>query len=406
MRSLTHSSAGSSDPVYSTSPSPLPVVHPSLPAPAIHPYPPIHSPAVIPIIPHTQPLPPNTTSFFAVNDPSLPMSTQTRNRVSRAIQSSWADSTVKRYSGTIKQFLRFCNAERVPEHLRFPANEFVLCAFAASSFGRHAGGTPRGRLSALKAWHTAHNVQWNGSTRLRYVLNGVHNAAPPTTRRSPLPPINAKMLSQLINNLDLTTPFDVAVAACAATAFWGQCRLGELLPPSLSFPSPIPLPTCNDFKRSVKNPQAYLLHLPQTKTHHHSQDVVLVDQQAPINPVSLIRTHIQLNAVPGDRHIFSFRTDQGLLPLTKAVFLHRCHAIWSALGYPRTTGHCFRIGGTTELLIAGTPPDVVKATGRWSSDSFMRYWQSLDALAPQHIRNIHTFRRRRRRRTRQPPLVG
>jgi hypothetical protein len=50
------------------------------------------------------------------------------------------------------------------------------------------------------------------------------------------------------------------------------------------------------------------------------------------------------------------------------------------------------------LLIAGTPPDVVKATGRWSSESFLRYWRSLDALAPRYIRNLHIFRHRRRRR--------
>jgi hypothetical protein len=91
--------------------------------------------------------------------------------------------------------------------------------------------------------------------------------------------------------------------------------------------------------------------------------------------------------------------------LSKPLFLRRCNAIWSALGYPRTTGHCFRIGGTTELLVAGTPTDVVKATGRWSSDSFLRYWRSLDVIAPQHIRNIHRLKRRRRRGSR-PPVCG
>jgi hypothetical protein len=83
--------------------------------------------------------------------------------------------------------------------------------------------------------------------------------------------------------------------------------------------------------------------------------------------------------------------------LTKKLFLDRCNSIWSTYGYPRTTGHCFRIGGTTELLILGTPPDVVKVTGRWSSDSFLRYWRSLEEIAPLHIRNVHMFRRRRRK---------
>ena len=111
-------------------------------------------------------LPPNSHSFFNVHNDSLLLSLQARTQITQAIQNGWANSTLKRYSGAIKQFILFCDTERVPEHLRFPADEFVLCAFAASSFGKHAGGTPRNRLSALKAWHAAHNVKWNRSARL------------------------------------------------------------------------------------------------------------------------------------------------------------------------------------------------------------------------------------------------
>ena len=40
-------------------------------------------------------------------------------------------------------------------------------------------------------------------------------------------------------------------------------------------------------------------------------------------------------------------------------------------GYPRITGHCFRIGGTTFYLISGVPPDMVK--------KFLEYWRYLDS---------------------------
>jgi hypothetical protein len=245
MRSLTHSSAGV-------------IPHGLLGVP-------LTSQHVPPAIMHPQPTPQpltghifihNTPSFFNINgnDNSLLLSAQAKEHVKHAIQNGWAHDTVKRYSGTIKQFIRFCDAERVPQHLRFPADEFVLCAFAASSFGRHAGGTPRARLSALKAWHVAHNVEWKGSPRLRYVFNGVHNVAPRTTRRPIRPPINVKMLSQLVQNLNPDTPLDAAVTACATTAFWGQCRLGELLPSSKKSSLSTPLPTRTDFKRSIRNP--------------------------------------------------------------------------------------------------------------------------------------------------------
>lgn len=388
MRSLTHSSAG-------ITPKNTPAL-PTFPTPLFHP---LGTHCDTPSHNAHHPFIPRHDTFFNINNDSLLLSEQTRSQVSQAIQSGWSDSTIRRYSGAIKQFIHFCDTERVPEHLRFPADEFVLCAFAASSLHRHAGGTPRSRLSALKAWHTSHNVEWKGSARLRYVLNGVHNLAPGTSRRPPRPPINSRMLSQLVENLDLSSPIDAAVAACAATAFWGQCRLGELLPLSRSPLHPTPLPTRSALKRSLQNPHSCLLHLPCTKTHPHGQNIVLVDQRIPINPISLIKNHFRVNRVSDNQHIFSYLSTDGLhYSLSKNHFLRRCNTIWSALGYPRTTGHCFRIGGTTELLIAGTPPDVVKATGRWSSESFMRYWRSLDMLAPQYIRNIriHSYRRKRR----------
>jgi hypothetical protein len=393
MRSLTHSSAGFSNLPTSTTPVTCSSTFVLSPPGASHVSPIDHCPHnTIHVLQQTPA--PNGHPFFNINNNTLSLSTQAKDYVNRAIQGSLANSTLRRYSGTIKQFIRFCDAERVPEHLRFPADEFVLCAFAASSLGRHAGSTPRSRISALRTWHVAHNIEWKGSARLRYVLNGVHNSAPRGSSRSPRPPINARMLSQLIENLDLTLPLDAAVAACAATAFWGQCRLGELLPPSASIIPPIPLPVRSDFKKSVQNPQSRLLRLPCTKTHRHGQDVVLVDQQAPINPIHLLKNHIHVSSIPRDRHIFSYISADGLLSLSKPLFLQRCNAVWSSLGYPHTTGHCFRIGGTTELLVAGTHPDVVKATGRWSSESFLRYWRSLDAIAPHHIRNLHTPRLR------------
>jgi hypothetical protein len=352
--------------------------------------------------PPANPSPPQSQPpFFDVADNSrlAGITPRTRTQVNRAIQNGWAPSTFKRYSGSIQQFIRFCDEEGVPNHLRFPADEFVLCAFAASSTGHHSSSTPRNRLAALKAWHSAHNLEWKGSTRLRFVLNGVRNLAPGTSRRPPRPPLNARMISQLVDNLDLNLPFDAAVAACAVTAFWGQCRLGELLPSNLSIASSTPFPTRSDFKRSNRNPLSCLLHLPRTKTHYHGQDIVLVDQNDPINPISLLKNHIRVNKIAQHDLLFSYTSSDTRSILTKSTFLHRCNSIWQSLGYPYTSGHCFRIGGTTELLIAGISPDIVKAMGRWSSESFLRYWRSLDDIVPQHIRNLTTYKPKKKQRT-------
>jgi hypothetical protein len=206
--------------------------------------------------------PSNKSTFFKVTEDSTVVSAHAREEISQAIQSGWAESTVKRYSGTIKQFIQFCDKEWVLEHLHFPTDKFVLYAFVASSLNKHAGSTPRSHLSALKVWHFTHNIEWKGSIQLHYVLNGIRNLAPGTSKHPLRPPISMKMLAQLVDNLNLNSPLELVVAACAATAFWGQCRLGELLPTSLSTLTDSPLPTCADFKRSLRNPQSCILHLP------------------------------------------------------------------------------------------------------------------------------------------------
>ena len=213
--------------------------------------------------PHVKP------SFFNVEDDTPLLSPQSRAHVNMAIQQGWASSTIKHYSGAIDLFICFCNTEGVPDHLHFPADEFVLCVFAASSIRKHSCSTPRNHLSALKAWHIAHNMEWKGSSRLCYVLNSVHNLAPRSSKHPPHPPLNAKMISQLVQHLDLSSPLDAAVAACATTAFWGQCHLGELLPATSSSLLSTPFPICSGFKRYLRNPHACVLHLPCMKTHHH-----------------------------------------------------------------------------------------------------------------------------------------
>ena len=145
-----------------------------------------------------------------------------------------------------------------------------------------------------------------------------------------------RMILQLIDNLDLNSPFDATVAACAVTAFWGQCRLGELLPSHASDLPSSPFPTCTDFKCSIRNPLSCLLHLPRTKTHQHSQDVVLVDQYDPINPIPLLKNHIRVNSIPKSDFLFAYTTTSTSTCsfLTKPLFLQRCNSIWHHLGYP------------------------------------------------------------------------
>jgi hypothetical protein len=45
-------------------------------------------------------------------------------------------------------------------------------------------------------------------------------------------------------------------------------------------------------------------------------------------------------------------------------------------------GHSFRIGGAVELLLAGVPPEIVAATGGWTSLAFLLYWRRMEEILP------------------------
>ncbi|EIN05546.1 DNA breaking-rejoining enzyme, partial [Punctularia strigosozonata HHB-11173 SS5] len=298
------------------------------------------------------------------------------DQLSRALHHGWAPSTLQGYNSAVNRFIRFCKKEKIHRQFWLPADELVLCALAASSEGRHAGSTARNALAGLKAWHVAQNAEWKGGKRLKYVLNGVENRRPALSRRPPRLPVTRNLLRILRANLDLADPVDMAVFAAVCVAFWGQCHLGELLPPSTTRAASKRSPHRASLTPPSPTSPSYVIHLPSTKTRFsQGEDVVILRQRGSSDPIRALRHHLFWNNPAESDHLFVYKTSFGTRPLTRRFFMKKCNAVWIEAGLPRLTGHSFRIGGTTELLLAGVSPDIVKKAGRWSSDSFLRYWR-------------------------------
>ncbi|KAF8599400.1 hypothetical protein BDV93DRAFT_477440 [Ceratobasidium sp. AG-I] len=333
----------------------------------------------------TPPLFPSTLP----GDDSLPASA-TANTV-LAFTHSLAKGTISNYQSAIKLFTTFCDNNNVHPNKRFPANETLLCVFAASMASSHTGSSISGTISGLKTWHALHNQPWQGSQRLSMIIRGISTTAPIDARNPPRPPITTEMLVMLGNQLNLDDPCDAAIWAAALIAFWAQCRLGELLGSSRRkhdsdrFPSrsSLALPDANGIRT---------LSLPRTKTRRASGDNVHITQQEePINPEQAIKNHFHINnSLAAHDHLFAFRapTTNTTHCLTKEVFINRCNEIWSNHGLERFTGHAFRIGGTSTLLRNGVDPNIVKELGRWSSDAFFKYWRDIPAIASNHANRL------------------
>ncbi|KAG2368454.1 hypothetical protein BDR07DRAFT_1448299 [Suillus spraguei] len=234
------------------------------------------------------------------------------------------------------------SSSHIPLHARCPASENLLCVFTASCVGSLSGTTVHNHMTPLKAWHAYLDKPWQGSVRLNYMSNGVSHLAPSSSRRPPWPPITRAMLLLLASKLDSTNSFDICCLVAATCATWGQL----------------------------------------------CEDVILCHQRDASDPICALERHLEVNCSDINLPLFCFYSSSGLRCLTRKNFLARCNSIWASSGLATSSGHSFRIGGTTEFLLAGVPPDVVKALGHWSSNSFFRYWHSLELLAPLHVENI------------------
>jgi hypothetical protein len=122
-----------------------------------------------------------------------------------------------------------------------------------------------------------------------------------------------------------------------------------------------------------------MYHIPWSKmTGTDGADIVLTKINAFNDPVTALRHHLSANAaVPDHAPLFAYETaDGGWAPMTKPWFMARCTEIWDKVGMlDKVLGHGFRIGGATELLLMGTPPDIVAIQGWWKSHDFLEYWR-------------------------------
>lgn len=312
------------------------------------------------------------------------------HKIRLALVSSIAPSTARKYKYSVAAYLKFCDNLRIEPSQRFPASEELLCAFAASRIGEVSESTVRNALSAIKAVHTRYGLHWSGGSRLNLVVRGVTNLAPATSAKPDRPGVSAKMLELLAIHLDVQDPRDAAVLAAANTAFWALTRLGELIPDSKATPLSH-LPTRGDLRPVSRSGLSRVIHLPYTKTKRgKGEDVTLTNQSGLANPLPILESHLRINRPSPVDPLFSFREDQSCrrLILSKKAFLQRCNQVWQAHGFPQIKGHSFRIGGTSELLLAGVHPDVVRKMGRWSSDHFLRYWRGNQGINEKHVVNV------------------
>ncbi|KAG2084075.1 uncharacterized protein F5147DRAFT_748845 [Suillus discolor] len=292
------------------------------------------------------------------------------------------------YGARLLRFHQFCNSRKIPESSCMPASDNLLALFVASWASKIATMTVENWLAGLHFWHTMHGVPWHGHALLHMSTAGVRKLVPEVSKCLRRPPVTLEHMHMLYCNLDLSNTFDVSVFAVASIAFWSCCRLGELIINSAnSFDASRHVACAVQItRRSPANGVSWSsFSIPWSKTTLGAgAKIILSHVDDFTNPVTALNHHISANAiVPPHAPLFAFETASGgWAPMTRLWFLTCCNQVWKGASLLELTGHCFRTGGATELLLRGVPPDVVAVQGHWKSQEFLEYWHKIDSILP------------------------
>jgi hypothetical protein len=174
------------------------------------------------------------------------------------------------------------------------------------------------------------------------------------------------MLEILTFHLNLACPLYICIFTFALVTFWTQCCLGEMLSHTqTSFKSPHKVPCLTDLFAPLTYSGLCKLFLPKIKAMgFKGAHTFITAQYGNTNPIPALT--ITSLSTP---HLLTIHFSHIVLAEdTSHKFFAQCNKIWSIYRPPTSTGHCFCIRSTTELLLWGVPPDIVKMLGCWKSD--------------------------------------
>ncbi|KAJ2911295.1 hypothetical protein MD484_g9119, partial [Candolleomyces efflorescens] len=317
------------------------------------------------------------------------------NSALTAVRSALAPATKTSYGGGILRFSQFCDEHGIREEERMPASYALLSAFIGTFKGRVAGSTVRGWMSGLRAWHLVNHAPWHGDDEWVKLARSAANKEGVTHKKAPRSPISLEHLTVLKAHLNLSLPFHAAVWAVATTTFFGCRRLGETTVLSRTTFSPsrhVLRSTSPNFRKQTSGCESVSFRIPWTKTTtHDGATVVLTARHDRLCPRDALRNHLGVNdTLPPSAPLFAFKENGGWSMMTRDRFLSFVFAIWKRAGLYHVSGHSFRIGGAVALLLAGVPPEVVAATGGWTSLAFLLYWRRVEEILPMCTSKAYT----------------
>jgi hypothetical protein len=307
-----------------------------------------------------------------------------------AVRGALAPNTKSTYAAGPFRFTQFCDKWNISEEARMPADYALLCAFIGEYKGLQSGNTIRSWLSGLRSWHIMNHAPWYGDDSWVHLARTSANKEGTKHKLALRAPVSIEHLSCLRRALVLSNPFHAAVWAVAVVTFFGCRHLGETTLTTAAALDPkyhVLRSTKILFRVLHDGVCSASFDIPWTKsTKELGATVILTARRDgdPLCPVIAFKNHLDVNSsIPASSTLFAYHTLSGEPKnLLKHEFLSFVTKIWSSAMLAHVLGHSFRIGGAVELLLAGVPPEIVAATGGWTSLAFLLYWRRMDEILP------------------------
>jgi hypothetical protein len=199
-------------------------------------------------------------------------------------------------------------------------------------------------------------------------------------------------LLTVINHYRLSSSHDdLLFVAQLLVGFFALMRLGELTTPDdvhLRNPSKVSKRTS-----VVVNDDSFQFFLPSHKADKFFEGNTIVLLNSPYSNIDTF-AHFRTYLSSRDR-LFPYSSPLWLTRLgsvpTRSFFLQRLHLFFG----DDVAGQSLRAGGATDLAIRGTPPSLIQAAGRWTSESFRIYVRKSPIL-------IHALKHNRASSSTQP----
>ena len=289
-------------------------------------------------------------------------------------QAAFAPGTYKNLCTQWSTYMGFAS------HCGFPWSEPTdaqLSAYAVYlSFYFKAPATIKNYMSGIKTLFLLNDLPVNvfDSVRIRLALRGLARLKQHCPRQAA--PITPDILMAIHGFLDLSRPNNKALWALCLVAFFTMSRRSNLLCPKESCASG---------------------HFAMRKNVSHSGDaLVILFSSSKTNPLGNRQHVVPLAPIPGSKLCpvaavldmcaaipaepkspLFMRLKHGnvAVPITYSYFSSFLRVALTATGYEpkHFSSHSFRRGGATWAFKCGVPGELIKITGDWRSNCYLRY---------------------------------